>query len=120
MSKMNVKTRNTLSPILLAAALGVGMPMAAMAAEPQDMSEKSTMERAGDYVADSALTTKVKTALLAEDDLSALDISVETHQGVVTLTGAVESDAQIELAERVVTDLDGVKDVNNRLIAKQG
>ena len=78
------------------------------------------MERAGDYVADSALTTKVKTALLAEDDLSALDISVETHQGVVTLTGAVESDAQIELAERVVTDLDGVKDVNNRLIAKQG
>lgn len=120
MSTMNVNTRNTLSPILLAAALGVGMPMAALAAEPQDISDKSTMERAGDYVADSALTTKVKTALLAEDDLSALDIHVETHQGVVTLSGAVASEAQVELAERVVSDLDGVKDINNRLTAKQG
>jgi hyperosmotically inducible periplasmic protein len=50
--------------------------------------------------------------------LSALDINVDSHQGVVTLSGTVDNAAQVELAERVVKDLDGVKGIDNRLDAK--
>ena len=110
----------TLKPYLIAAMLGVAAPLTVSAGDGKDMTEKSRMERAGDYVSDAALTTKVKTALVAEGELSALDINVDSNQGVVTLSGTVDNAAQVELAERVVEDLDGVKDVNNRLSARRG
>jgi len=107
-----------LKPYLIAAMLGAAAPLAVSAGDGKDMSDKSAMERAGDTISDAALTTKVKTALVAEGELSALDINVDSEQGVVTLSGAVDSEAQIDLAEKVVEDLDGVKGVDNELTAK--
>jgi hypothetical protein len=50
-----------------------------------------TREGAGEYTDDSVITNKVK-ALLAEDDfLKSLQISVETYQGTVLLSGFVNS-----------------------------
>src|SRR3546814_13414248 len=46
---------------------------------------------AGQYVSDSATTAKVKTALLAEKGLKSTDISVETKNGTVQLSGFVVS-----------------------------
>jgi hyperosmotically inducible protein len=45
----------------------------------------SAAQKTGDYIEDSALTTKVKAALLAEKNLKSLPISVESTDGVVTL-----------------------------------
>jgi hyperosmotically inducible protein len=112
-----MKANTSFKPLLLAAMLGAA-PLAVVAGEGKDMSDKSTMERAGDTISDAALTTKVKTVLVAEGELSALDINVDSEQGVVTLRGTVDSEAQIELAEKVVEDLDGVKAVDNELAAK--
>ena len=108
---MNTDTKT----LLLAAVLGASVPMAAIAGD--DYKDKSAMEKTGDYISDAAMTTKVKAALVAEDDLSALDINVETDRGVVTLSGMVDNDAQAELAEQKVEELDGVKGVNNKLVA---
>ncbi len=75
-------------------------------------------ESAGNYVSDAALTTKVKTALLAEKNLKSLDIGVESTSGVVTLSGTVISSAQIDQAVDVAKHTKGVKDVHNDLRMK--
>jgi hyperosmotically inducible periplasmic protein len=75
-------------------------------------------EKAGEYVDDSVLTTKVKAALLEEKNLKSLDISVESTDGVVTLSGKVASSAQIKQAVDVTKRVKGVKDVHNSLTLK--
>jgi len=75
-------------------------------------------ESAGDYISDAALTTKIKTALLTEQNLKSLDIGVESTAGVVTLSGTVPSSAQIDQAVDVARHVKGVKDVHNNLHTK--
>lgn len=82
----------------------------------------NTMERkadqAGQAIDDAAITTSLKGKYLADDTLKGLDISVETQQGVVTLTGSVQSDSAKELATTIAQGVDGVKSVNNQLTVK--
>jgi len=80
----------------------------------------SAMEKTGDYIGDSALTAKVKAALLAETNLKSLPIGVESTEGVVTLSGEVASSAQIKQAVDVTEHVGGVTDVHNSLtVAKK-
>jgi len=48
-------------------------------------------ESTGEYVDDSWITTKVKTAILNEPGLNVSQINVETYKGVVQLSGFVDS-----------------------------
>jgi osmotically-inducible protein OsmY len=84
-----------------------------------DPNPPSAAEKTGDYMSDSAITTQVKAAFLAEKNLKSLPISVETSQGVVTLSGAVISTAQIDQAMDVAKQVSGVKDVHNALTLKK-
>jgi len=72
-------------------------------------------KQAGQTVADSAITTKVKTALATSEGLSGFDIHVKTHDGVVTLTGSVDQAAQKALAGDTARNTDGVKSIRNRI-----
>lgn len=60
---------------------------------------------------DTWITTKVKSSLLADSDVSGLDIGVETVNGVVTLTGQVDQQTQIAEATRIAREIEGVTDV---------
>ncbi len=60
---------------------------------------------------DTWITTKVKSSLLADSDVSGLDIEVETVNGVVTLTGQVDQQMQIEEATRIAREIEGVTNV---------
>jgi osmotically-inducible protein OsmY len=71
--------------------------------------------QAGQAIDDAKITTTVKSKYLADDTLKGLDISVDTEQGVVTLTGKVQNDAAKELANTIATGVDGVVSVNNQL-----
>lgn len=73
----------------------------------------------GQYVSDSAITTSVKAAIFGESDLSAAEISVETHNGIVQLSGFVSQSSQIGRAEQVAKQVEGVKGVKNSLILKR-
>jgi hyperosmotically inducible protein len=85
-----------------------------------DAKPPSAMEKTGDYIGDSALTSKVKAALLAEKNLKSLPIGVESTQGIVTLSGEVVSSAQAKQAVDVTKHVGGVKDVHNSLtVAKK-
>jgi osmotically-inducible protein OsmY len=77
-----------------------------------------TRESAGAYVDDSVITTKIK-SLLAEDDfLKSFQISVETYQGTVELSGFVNSQKAVDKAGEITNGVKGVKSVKNNLIVK--
>lgn len=77
-----------------------------------------TRESTGQYVDDSAITTKVKAALLRADDVHSLNISVETYKGVVQLSGFVDSEAEKARAEKIAGGIEGVKRVEDRMSVK--
>jgi len=83
-------------------------------------SADKAMTKAGDAVADSAITAKVKTAMLADSDVKGLQINVDTVNGVVTLTGAVDNKTHIDKAVTLTRGIEGVKSVENKLTAKSG
>jgi hyperosmotically inducible protein len=76
-------------------------------------------ESAGEYTDDSAITAKVKTALLRDPGLKSLAVSVETYRGQVLLSGFVDSQVQIEKAVATARAVSGVQSVNNDLHVKQ-
>lgn len=67
---------------------------------------------------DAWITTKVKATLAGHKNVSAMGTNVETKNGVVTLKGEVETQAEKELAGRYAREVDGVRSVNNRLVIK--
>ena len=60
---------------------------------------------------DAGITTNVKTKLAADDTVKAYEIDVDTRNGVVTLSGGVESAAAKERAVQIARGTDGVRDV---------
>lgn len=83
---------------------------------PQKM--ENAADKTGQALDDSAITAKAKLALAGESDLKSMNISVETVQGRVTLSGNVPSEAESQRAATVVSGLEGVKGVDNRLVVK--
>lgn len=77
--------------------------------------ESSTV---GEVIDDSILTAKVKTALIADSDTKAHQINVETKDGVVQLSGFVDSASAKTAATSVARSVTGVKDVKNELSVK--
>lgn len=68
-------------------------------------------------VDDAALTTKVKSALLADDQVKGTQINVDSSGGTVRLTGTVDSAAQVRRAEEIAKGVSGVQTVQNNLAA---
>lgn len=73
---------------------------------------------AGNVIDDSTITTKVKAKLFDDELLSGFAISVDTFDGQVTLTGAVDSEQLKDRAGSVASSVQGVKKVNNNLNIK--
>ena len=112
--------------LLLAAAFGSFFWLATAQAEGLAEKAGQQMDRAadkagqaadstGEYMDDSAITAKVKWAILRDPDLKTLEISVVTTGGVVSLTGAVDSQQSVDRAAAVARDNPAVKSVENHL-----
>lgn len=68
-----------------------------------------------DTANDAWIDGKAETTLLFNGNLNSFDINTDVTEGVVTLTGKVDTDVDKALAEELVESLDGVKDVENML-----
>lgn len=68
----------------------------------------SSMKKVDNYMSDSAVTAKVKSALLEEKSLKSTDISVETSNGVVTLSGFLNSQAKLKPRLKLPVTLKGL------------
>jgi osmotically-inducible protein OsmY len=77
-----------------------------------------THEATGQYVDDSVITTKIKSAILGEPGLKVSEINVETFKGVVQLSGFVSTRNDIDSAIRLAHNVDGVKSVKNDMQLK--
>lgn len=67
------------------------------------------------YAGDTAITSEVKAKLLADDIVPSRKVKVETTDGVVQLSGSVDSQAQSDRAESIAKAIDGAKSVKNDL-----
>lgn len=76
---------------------------------------KSGLSAAGEATSDAYITTKIKTKLATEDEVQASDISVETSNGIVNLSGTVRSEAEAAKAIQEALDTNGVYAVNSSL-----
>jgi hyperosmotically inducible periplasmic protein len=66
----------------------------------------------GSVIADSWITTKVKSMYMYSSNVTGADISVDTVKGVVTLTGKVDSGIEQALAIELAQNIRGVKSVS--------
>ena len=64
---------------------------------------------------DASITAQLKMALLFNRGTSALNTKVETHGGIVTLTGKAKTAAERDLCSRIANNLDGVRGVRNQM-----
>jgi len=69
----------------------------------------------GSKIDDASITGLAKMTLLYHRSTSALNTSVTTNRGVVTLTGKAKNAAEKDLATKYVNDVNGVKSVKNRM-----
>ncbi len=72
----------------------------------------------GEVVDDATITTEVKAKLVEDNVTRAIAVSVQTFEGTVTLTGAVDTREQINKAGQIARSVKGVRKVDNRLMLK--
>ena len=82
-----------------------------------DMSDdmEDTVDEGTSELTDAKIATVIKTRLLMDTDISGFDIDVDVENGVVTLTGDVDSDAERDLAVEIAKNASDVKDVESNL-----
>ena len=79
-------------------------------------SPQKKVRTVGDKIDDSSITALVKMTLLYHSSTSALNTTVTTKRGVVTLTGKAKNSAELNLATKLASDVNGVNRVTNRMV----
>ena len=102
--------------VLLAAAIAVILS----GCDNREQPPKVATTTVGTEIDDTVVTTKVKSALLADADIRSFDLKVETRKGTVQLSGFVDSQTQIERALTTTRGIEGVKNVENKITIKDG
>jgi len=74
---------------------------------------------AGQVIDDGTITTEVKAKLLNDGVTKGLAVHVQSFEGQVTLTGAVDTGQQRTKAGEIAASVTGVKKVNNLITLKK-
>ncbi len=78
----------------------------------------SGRETTGNYVDDTAITSKVIAEIVNDPTLKASEVGVETMKNVVQLSGFVDSSQKAARAGELARNVPGVQSVRNNLIVK--
>jgi len=103
LEKSTMKHFNRIAVVFLALAFATVL---GCAGSPQKSST-------GEYMTDSWITTKVKTALVADKQVKSAEVNVETFKGAVQLSGFVSSQTVMNQAIHVARGVEGVTSVQN-------
>jgi hyperosmotically inducible protein len=112
---MNVKFAS-----IIAIAGALALPLAAHA-DDTTMKEKAinAKNETKQFVKDSVITTKIKSAFVKDKTVSALHIKVDTDAaGYVLLSGTATSQMEIDRAVKIARGIEGVTDVDNQIQIK--
>jgi hyperosmotically inducible protein len=77
-------------------------------------------ETAGAYAKDTEITGKIKAKLYKDPDVKGTEVHVSTLNGVVQLSGFVDSREARDRAEQIARGIAGVVDVQNSLLLPTG
>lgn len=80
--------------------------------------DKSSAVSVGTALDDSVITTKVKSALIADPEVKSFEIKVDTRKGEVQLSGFVDNQSQVNRALDIARRVEGVKNVSNHMTLK--
>lgn len=109
-----MKTKTSSASLVIAALVGTlaiaNAPSYAQTASGTSSTESATV---GAAITDTAITTKVKAKLIADNRTKTTKIGVETNNGIVTLSGKARSEKAKAAAEEIAKATDGVKSVTN-------
>jgi len=72
----------------------------------------------GAYIDDKGISSRVKTALFRDPNVSGFDVHVNTFRGDVQLSGFVDTPEQKEHAAALAREVSGVREVTNNLEVK--
>jgi hyperosmotically inducible protein len=107
---------------VLAGAMGVSSAAFAQYGDSPDRSQviegqqqTTPISSVGQYIDDATITAKVKAELFSDSHVKALNVSVQTNDGTVQLSGTVNSSDQKSEAERDANRVDGVRSVQDML-----
>ena len=106
--------KRQLSAIAFGLALACG-GIATAYADNTDTSAKSSQQP----VTDTWITTKVKSELATTEGIKSGDISVTTKNGLVTLSGTVNSKAQLQKSIAVAKAVKGVREVDSTALTSR-
>lgn len=77
-----------------------------------------TMGELGAAASDAALTAAIKSKMVLDPTVGALQIDVDSRDGVVTLSGALRNTGERDRAIAIARETEGVKSVDDRLVVK--
>ncbi|KAF1061419.1 MAG: Osmotically-inducible protein Y [Pseudomonas citronellolis] len=107
--------KNRFSKLALAAATATALSFSyahSVFAQPTTLAANDTVQKTEEAVSDTWITSKVKSTLIANKDISGTAIKVETNKGVVSLSGTVKTSAERDLAVETAKGIKGVKAVS--------
>lgn len=108
--------KNLCADFFVALIFTLGLALAMSTMHDASAASNDSTQTAGEYFDDSVITTAVKSKILGEKGLSSLSINVVTKDGVVTLSGKIDTVAHSDLAVRVAKKVNGVTGVVNNLL----
>jgi hyperosmotically inducible protein len=103
---------------LQAFALGIVLATGSIAGAYADSTDTSAAS-SQQPVTDTWITTKVKSELATTDGIKSGDVSVTTKNGLVTLSGTVNSKAQVQKSIAVAKAVKGVRDVDSSALSSR-
>jgi osmotically-inducible protein OsmY len=114
MTKTSVKTSRTLKAFGMILCLGA-LPLIGLTGCAGNRYTQSTGER----VDDQAASSRVRAALSADTEYKYGDVAVQTFNGVVQLSGFVNSRDQKNRAGDLAKKAQGIRDVQNNIVVKE-
>jgi hyperosmotically inducible protein len=100
-------------------AVAVTQSVAGVKSIENNISLKGAATTVGTKVDDTTITTRVKTALLADESVKSFDIAVVTRKSEVQLSGFVDNQLQMDRAVEITRSVEGVRSINNQLSIKK-
>lgn len=107
--------KTTLQPIAFVTLFAASITLASFTS---GCASTATQASTGEFVDDSAITLKVKSAFVNDPVVKAIDVKVETFKGTVQLSGFVNSAAEKDQAGRLAAAIPGVGNVKNNIAVK--
>ena len=106
--------------LLAASAIAAGaLALPAVAADPAPLLLAQAQSDSRQITEDLGITTKVKDAIALDSELKTQVILIDTMNGIVRITGQVDSAAKVDRAKELARRIDGVKAVDSQLTVRE-